>query len=271
MEEEATKMIYYDQSERGKILADYKVYRDMLVGWEDEHLDEDKPSKETMDKYTEIIKKITEITQKYLRMTPVIPISRCPYSGEVTYYSIDHYGIDGPWWDYTKPLRALSNLPVTFHTVTGSLNLEGKPERTQHQVRPGPEKPYLIKELIEAEGIKAVVSTAQIGKHMGCMIVYYKETVDTPVMPARIWGQYLWEKIDRWGKRVYLEPDERDYSYVFNLEDWVDEGKLLWIQPGDTEFTLRTGVNGCPYIGMDGDTRFQIIIDGEVTYKEEEE
>lgn len=264
-------MIYYDQAERGKILADYKVYRDMLSNWEDEHLDDDTPSEETMDKYADILNKITQITQKYLRMTPVIPVSRCPYSGEVTYYSIDHYGIDGPWWDYTKPLRALGNLPVTFHTITGSLKLEGKPEKTQHQVRPGPERPYLIKQLIEAEGVKAVISTTQIGKHMGCMITYYKETIDTPVEPARLWGQYLWEKIDRFGNRIYLEPREREHLYIFNLEDWVDEGKLLWIQPGDKKFTLKTGVTGCPYIGMEGDTRFQIIIDGEVTYTEEEE
>ncbi|MCJ7732677.1 hypothetical protein MUP51_10215 [Candidatus Bathyarchaeota archaeon] len=264
-------MIYYDMTEHGKLLADYKVYRDMLLDWEDAHLDDDKPSTETLNKYTEISKKITEITQKYLKMTPVIPLSRCPYSGEVTYYSIDHFGIDGPWWDYTKPLRALSNLPVTFHTVTGSLKLNGKPERMQFQVRPGPERPYLIKQLIESPGVKAVISTAQIGKHTGCMVFYYKEDVNTSVEPARLWGQYLWESIDRWGKRIYLEPDERDFSYIFNLEDWVEEGKLLWIQPDDKEFTLRTGVNGCPYLNMVGDTRFQIIIDGEVTHREDEE
>jgi len=264
-------MIYYDAAERGKILADYKVYKDMLLDWEDKHLEEDNPSEETLKKYTEISKKITEITLKYLQMTPVIPVSRCPYSGEVTYYSIDNLGIDGPWWDYTKPLRAFGNLPVTFHTLTGSLKLNGEPEKTQHQVRPGPEKPYLIKRLIETPGVKAVLSAIQIGKHTGNMIAYYKEDMNIPVEPARLWGQYLWEKVDRFGNRVYLEPDDHDYSYVFNLEDWVDEGKLLWIQPGDTEFTLRTGVNGCPYIDMDGNTRFQIIINGEVTYMEEEE
>jgi hypothetical protein len=30
-------------------------------------------------------------------------------------------------------------------------------------------------------------------------------------------------------------------------------------------------VNGCPYLNMVGDTRFQIINDGEVTHREDEE
>jgi hypothetical protein len=30
-------------------------------------------------------------------------------------------------------------------------------------------------------------------------------------------------------------------------------------------------VNGCPYLDVGGDERFQIIIDGKITYKEEEE
>lgn len=264
-------MIYYDKVERSKLLAEYKIYKDMLVDWEDEHLDDDKPSKEVMDRYSEISKKITDISKEYLKKTPTIPISRCPYSSEVTYYSIDNIGIDGPWWDYTKPLRAMSNLPMTFHTITGSMKLSGNTEFTSHQVRPGPEKPYLIKQLIEAEGVKAVISTIQIGNHTSYVVVYFKEEVDLEVEPAKIWGQYIWERIDRTGKRVYLEPSEREFSYIFELTNWVEEGKFLWIQPGDKEFTLRTGVDGCPYIGVDGDERFQIIIDGEVTYMEEEE
>lgn len=264
-------MVYYNDTERGKLLADYQVYKDMLVEWEDEYLDEESPSTSTLDKYNELSKKIAEVSQEYLKKTPVIPISRCPFSSEVAYYGTDHYGIDGPWWDYTKPLRGLSNLPVTLHAITGALKLEGSPEKTAHQVRPGPQKPYLVKQLIEVEGVKAVISSIKIGAHTGFMVVYYKEEIDTQVEPTRLWGQNIWEKVDRFGNRVYLEPVENDFSYVFNLEDWVAEGKLLWIQPGDKEFTLRTGVNGCPYIGVDGDTRFQIIIDGEVTYMEEEE
>jgi len=264
-------MIYYDETTRRQILAEYQVYQDMLRNWEDEYLDDDNPPETALNQYAEIMRKLKEAALRYMRMTPVIPLSRCPYTGEVAYYSIDYYGIDGPWWDYTRPLRSWGNLPVTFHTVTGSLKLNGPPERTMHQVRPGPERPYLIKQLIETNGVKAVISSIQIGKHSGCAVFYYVEDVNTPVEPARIWGQYLWEKIDRFGNRVHLEPDERDFSHIFNLTDWVERGKLLWIAPGDKSFTLRTGVNGCPYLDMGGDERFQVIIDGKISYLEEEE
>jgi len=264
-------MMFYDESERRKLLADYRVYRDMLVSWEDEYLDDDNPSQETLKKYSEISKKLTDIASKYTKMTPVIPVSRCPYSGEVTYYSIDTFGIDGPWWDYTKPLRAVNNTPETFHTLTGAMKLNGAPEKTQHQVRPGPERPYVIKEILEEEGVKAVISTVPVGKHTGYAVFYYKDDPNNSVEVSRLWGSYRWEKVDRFGKLVFIEPNERDLTYDFNLNTWVEGGKLLWLQPGDKEFTLRTGVSGCPYIGMDGDERFQIIIDGKVTYMEEEE
>ncbi len=264
-------MMFFDKTERDRILADYYVQVEMLRGWEDEHLDDDNPSEAILDKYTGIAKKITELTKTYVERTPVIPISRCPFSGEVAYLSVDQYGIDGPWWNYTKPLRATGNLPVTFHTITGSLKLGSPFTKTDHQVRPGPEKPYLIKQLIQAEGVKAVISSIKIGPDSGFVVIYYTEEVDTPVEPANLWGQHLWEKIDRFGNRVFLEVDESDFSYIFNLNDWIQEGKLLWIQPDDNEFTLRTGVINCPYLGVDGDERFQIIIDGELTYPEEEE
>lgn len=263
-------MIYYDEAERGKILADYRKIHEELRGWEEKYLEEDEPNPETLNQYSEITRKINEVAGRYLRMTPVIPLSRCPYSGEVTYYSIDHIGIDGPWWDYTRPLRAVSGTPVRFHTMTGSLKLEGDPEESAQQVRPGPERPYVIPQLLDQPGVKAVISTVKIGGHTGYPVVYYKEDVNAQVEPARIWGMYLWQTVDRFGKLVHLEPDESDFSQDFDLTDWVDRGKLLWVKPGDTEFTLRTGVNGCPYLNVEGDTRFQIIIDGEVTHIEEE-
>jgi len=263
-------VIYYDEAERRKILEIYYNALDELDNW---YLDnqEDEVSAEEMDKFDSVTRKMNEASSKYLRMTPKVPMSRCPFSGMVSYHSIDHYGIDGPWWNYTKPLRPVEDLPVTFFAITGSMLLGGVPEKTGHQVRPGPEKPYIVKQILERPGFRAVISKIMVGNHVAYPVFYYSEDVEPVSEVTRNWGTYLWMRRDRNGRYGYLEPDERGLEYDFDLSKWVEQGKLLWILPGDTSMTLRNGVSGCPYLNIGGAEKFQIIIDGEVTHEEEEE
>lgn len=43
-------------------------------------------------------------------------------------------------------------------------------------------------------------------------------------------------------------------------------GKLLWIAPGDESITLRQGVEGCPYLGLEGPRELAFIKNGKVRY-----
>ncbi len=262
-------MIYYDNDERSRLLAEFNLQKEMLNSWYDEHSDE--ATEQDLERFSEITKKVSELSGKYVDGTPVIPMSRCPFTREVAYHSIDNYGIDGPWWDYTKPLRPVENLPVTFFTMTGSMKLAAGIENTAQQVRPGPEAPYVIKQILEQPGFKAVISTVMVGDHTGYPVFYFSEDVNPQAEPARIWGQYLWQRMDRDGRYVHLVPDDAEFDYDFDLTGWVREGKLLWIAPGDPTFTLRNGVDGCPYLSTGGGHEFQIIIDGEVTIQTEED
>ena len=262
-------MIYYDKAERSRILADLNIQKEMLSSWNEEHSED--PSEQDLAQLSEITKKVSELADRYVNMTPVVPMSRCPYTREVAYHSIDLYGLDGPWWDYSKPLRPVEDLPVTFFTVTGSMKLGENVENTRQQARPGPEAPYVIKQLIGVPGIKAVISTVKVGDHTGYPVFYYSENVNPEVEPARNWGQYMWQRMDRDGRYVHLVPDETEFDYDFDLTKWVKEGKLYWIAPSDPTFTLRNGVDDCPYLSIGGGHEFQIIIDGEVTIQTEEE
>lgn len=263
--------MYYDQDERRKVLDKYNDALKALVDWDYKQQDKDDVSDHDMLRYDQMANMLTAAAQEYTRKTPVIPVSRCPISKQVAYHSIDYYGIDGPWWDYTKPLRPVESLPVTFFTSTGAMKLNGPVTYTNHQVRPGPEAPYVVRHLIESDEIKAVISSIKVGQNQAYMVFYYSGS-DTPsAEPTRLWGMYRWERADKYGRVGHLEIDDRDYVYDFDLMRWVRMGKLLWIAPNDPTMTLREGVQGCPYLNIEGSKKFQIIIDGEVSYPEEEE
>ncbi len=63
------------------------------------------------------------LRDQYRSNLPVLPLSRCPFSSQVLYHSVDPYGIDGLWWNYEAPVRPVETLPSTFHSFTGALHL----------------------------------------------------------------------------------------------------------------------------------------------------
>lgn len=264
-------MIFYDQDERRKVLDEYNDALKELIDWDYAQQEKETTSDQDELRYDQMSERLTEATNEYTQKTPVIPLSRCPVSQQVTYHSIDYYGIDGPWWDYTKPMRPLESLPVTFFTSTGAMDLKGLVPHTNHQVRPGPERPYVVKHLMESDEVQAVISSIKVGKAQAHMVFYYSDQETPGVEPTRLWGMYQWERADQYGRVGHLEIDDSDYVYDFDLKKWVENGKLLWIAPNDPTMTLRGGVNGCPYLSVGGGKKFQIIIDGEISYPEEEE
>ena len=50
----------------------------------------------------------------------------------------------------------------------------------------------------------------------------------------------------------------------FDLSSWIGAGKLLWIGPGDTSLELRSDVEECPYLDLDGRREMSRIQDGKV-------
>jgi hypothetical protein len=125
--------------------------------------------------------------------------------------------------------------------------------------KPGPEVPFVIPRILEVEGMRAVISQVPIGPHRGYAIVYFAEDPPETLERFNTWGAGSYETFAGWDSVV-----EDAESLDFELEPWVESGKLLWIAPGDKRLELRGEAEACPYFGLEGRRSFIRIQAGEV-------
>ncbi len=211
-----------------------------------------------------ILQRWSGLKNEYVAGVPVTSLSCCPFTGQVMQHSIDHFGLDGLWWNFGAACRPVEQLPETYFAFAGALRLTGSPPWFPFVCKPGPELPYVLPRMLRHPAIKAVISTGSIGEHQGFAITYFAKPVPYEIPRVNTWGANEYKCLDdggnlRWGSR----PDNLS-DKDFDLAPWIANGKLLWIPPGDTTLTLRDTVSGCPYIGLDGRRAITYIQNGKV-------
>jgi hypothetical protein len=213
-----------------------------------------------------------ELRETYLDVLPTLPISRCPFSNDVLERAIDIIDLDGLYWEAKAPTRPpVEDAPSSFVALTGAVRLGEPVAWSPFLAKPGPEVPYVRPAVLDHEGVAAVVSRISIGPHTGYPIVYFLDPLygDVPdELRLNEWGSERFRVIDergawRWGSEL---DDESAYDY--EVERWVANGKLRWIAPGDASLEVRTGIDGCPFIGLDGHRAVTRIEEGEVWWPE---
>jgi len=201
---------------------------------------------------------------EYEAHVPVLPLSRCPFTGRVVYHSIDPYGIDGLWWSYESPVRPVESLPSRYLAFSGSMKLMLPVEDSPFLCKPGPGSPFVLPRNLKNERVKAVISTLPIGNHRGFPVFYFADPVQKGMGVTNDWGMSFWQHRDPDGTPQWMSVTENEAEYDFNLGPWVQSGRLLWITPGDRTMTLRTGLTGCPFTGLGGEEKNQRIQYGKV-------
>lgn len=214
----------------------------------------------------QLLDEIRDLTQEYIDGLPKVAISRCPFTGNPVIHSLDLFGFDGLWWDYETPQRPVESLPDTFHALCGAVNLADPVEMTTFIVRPGPGKPFVIPDLLGDPDVVAVLSSVRIGGHTGYPICYFSSSPDTVGFLPNSWGASL--RLEGRGLPGYgwSSREVRQGEMDFDLEPWIRSEKLGWIAPGDAAARIRTSVEGCPYMQMNGTPHLQTIFRGRVTY-----
>ncbi len=199
-----------------------------------------------------------ELRARYLAALPRVALSRCPITGAAFEMAVDADGIDGLWWRYRDPVRAALDPPASLRGIVGALRLGADPERTGFLVYPGPGVPYVLPRVLADERTAAVVSQLAIGPHTGYAIAYF---APPPVEPADAneWGadRYAARLAD--GRLGWGERDEESDAIDPDLAPWIERGRVRWIAPGDASLTPRSGLAGCPFVGLDGPRAFQRI------------
>lgn len=221
--------------------------------------------------HAQLDRQLTALRSQYLAGLPFLPLSRCPFSGQVVYHSIDPFGIEGLWWNFAAPVRPVENLPVTFHAITGALRMKGPAGNAPFLCVPGPGAPYVLLELLGNVHIRAVISSLPVGNHMGYVVMYFSDMEGVRVPRPASWGTDRWELLDRNGSYRWGEGTVRIRNAGFDLAPWIENKKLLWIRPGDRTLALRSGIAGCPYPGSDGTRKIQRVREGRVELEELQE
>jgi len=205
------------------------------------------------------LERMSALSDRYLDGMPVLPLSRCPFTGTVVTHSIDNAGIDGLWWDYYAPLRPAERLPTTMFALGGALKLGETVEDFPFTCGPGPELPYVVPRLLERPDIKAVVSAVEVGPHRAYPIFYFVDPMPNDIRRINTWGTGEYALVDDNGLFLWDAVEDSAEDFDFDLERWIRRGKLLWIWPGDQTMALHSDVRRCPYLDLSG-RRFPLHI-----------
>jgi hypothetical protein len=131
---------------------------------------------------------------------------------------------------------------------------------------PGPDAPYVVPRILSHPETCAVVSEIRIGSHIGWAIAYYSTLRQLGISLENFWGTNQYDVYDDEGRWIGWDEHSQNLNeYDFELEPWLDSGRLLWIEPGDDTAELRRGADGCPYVGIEGARLMQSLYLNEIT------
>jgi len=208
--------------------------------------------------------RLSELWKAYQAEVPSVPLSRCPFTGEVLLYPFDPFGLDGLWWSYEAPIRPYHAPPPTFMALTGAVRLNLPVEKAPFLVVPGPGVPFVYPRLLKADAIKAVIYSLPVGKHTAFPIVYFAPERPAGVRMPNLWATSAYQFFGKEGQPGWYQSYDSPQDWDFQLKKWIDGGKLLWIAPDDPDMTLRSEAAGCPYAGLPGERQEQRIYAGAI-------
>lgn len=224
-------------------------------------------------------KRIREIIQCYNDQAPIISLSRCPFCQAINYHSFDFYDLDGLWWwseegwgrtidNGCRPRKRHRPCPH-FWSLSGAVNIRGTVSPSPISVQPGPEVPFVFTHTLNVPSIKVVISQLSVGAHTAYPIVYFSDVKPVPRKEVRPYfnewanscafiAQSKTGIADAAQDNLYYPMADAKSYYLsraaddFDLAPWIEQGRVLWIAPGDESLTLHQQVEGCPYLNLPG-------------------
>jgi hypothetical protein len=195
---------------------------------------------------------LAALRHEYARRVPRPVVSYDPIGRQPLRLGIDTFGLDGLWWEVDGPGRPSDEpLPRTFYAFNGALRPVEPYDDNPFAVKLGPVAPFVVPRVLRRAGVVAVISSLTVGHHPGWLTVYFAPWPDPP--PGK--------RVNEWARNAYRVRNDDgpfgwdsalDYpvEWDFDLAPWIGAGKVLWTPPGDPGAPARTGIDGCPYLGL---------------------
>lgn len=198
----------------------------------------------------ELFVQARKIKEDYTQVLPYVAVSRSPLEpSKVLFRSFDPYDFDGPWWrsDWSglEPPP-----PPSYCCWTGAIAFGGEaPDLGALGVHAGPRAPYVIPRLLELEGMVAVVSRLEMAIEATAYVVtYYAQPRPVPELLTAPWKSPTYLYRTQLGRVRWRECKE---TLDFDLDPWLERGKLKWCLPGDEEARLSDEAPlACPFRGL---------------------
>lgn len=206
---------------------------------------------------------------EYVDRLPRIPLSACPFTGDLVKRTLDPWGYDGPFWHAGLTAEIEEPRPSPhFLVLLGAIALQREaPAEATDKVLAGPDVPFVVPAILELEGVVAVMSRVRLENgDLAYPIAYYAEDRDT-IEPIELHQPWLRE--DYW-----FTDDEGNISWSisndvwdFELEPWLRSGKLRWVDLEAEEPTVRRlapdePLETCPWARLDGQRQPQAFGEG---------
>ncbi len=214
-----------------------------------------------------------ELTRQYCDGLPIVPLSRCPYCETIIQIVMDTFDIDGLalCLNHAEPRHIKC---PHFWMLSGALRLGQSITVSKGGLETGPELPFIIPQVLNDHPIKVVIFQVPVGQHVAYPTAYFTEKKPVFVkkpFPEWTTGIYRWTKNGRIQQLGMYDAIPSEYKPLkidadFDLAPWIEQGKVLWIAPDDESMTLRSDVEGYPYLNLPGTKEFLWVIRGQVRY-----
>ncbi len=182
---------------------------------------------------------MASVIEQYEAATPIVSLSRCPFTGEVFETSLDLFGIDGMWWAYNHNYRPYVAPIASYFAWTGALSFDGRLPVIPLQTMVGPAVPFVLPRILEHPNLRAVVSSQLVGEHVGFPVVYFAQPTPHDLERVDDWGHSFHLFLREDGSPTTATSTEYDPDKDFDLAPWIESGKLSWIAPGDLDLKLH--------------------------------
>lgn len=225
----------------------------------------------------EIVRRKFAVDEEFReRRLPYVLISICPFCGREIWQKAMVFSLKDDFWYLTytdgKDVHESSLCPHLF-CVDGALNLNGHipTEVTgavfslisgNSVVHMAAEVPFIKPRVLNLPTITAVLHSLPVAdKYTAYPIVYFAEE------QPRIFEHFCipWGRVEM----VVHDPNyvttyRRQDVQVYELTEWVAQGKILWVNP-DNETELLSAPNyHFPYVGVNGRCHPYLIENGQV-------
>ncbi len=237
---------------------------------------------EKSGKFHDFLEQIEPLCHEYRSRLPIYLLARCPICSGRVYEPIDSYSLNGIGWrnpnrgfgwfgtvpvassQGTVPQSDVSYDAECKHAkiVSVMVNLNGiQPNDVTQSIWIGSERPFIMTPVLNLMNTYAVIHAIHIGRfddvetkpHYTAYIITYFSDSDS----------YHFDKI--------MQPAYDEYGLVlidwanYNLQNWVNKGKLYWLDTNDPDLSLRNQpATEFPYGNVKGGEGIWVIHNGQM-------